>query len=61
MTNVIVDADIDAKAAKFRKPGLEVIRLAMLKPVELCGGLTYEDTSQVAGTFDSQQIQLRRH
>ena len=60
MTNVIVDAGIDAKVAKFMKRGLEVIRLAVLEPVELCGSLTYEETSQLlAGTFGSKQIQLR--
>ena len=53
MTNVIVDAGTDAKVAKFMKRGLEVIGLAVLEPVELCGGLRYEDTPQVAGTFGS--------
>ena len=44
MTNVIVDAGTDAKIAKFMKRGLEVIGLAVLEPVELCGGLRYEDS-----------------
>lgn len=51
MTNVIVDAGTDAKIARFMKRGLEVIGLAMLEPVELCGGLTYEDTSRTSGTY----------
>ncbi|KIP06880.1 hypothetical protein PHLGIDRAFT_30283 [Phlebiopsis gigantea 11061_1 CR5-6] len=44
MTNVIVDAGTDAKIAKFMKRGLEVIGLAVLEPIELCGGLRYEDS-----------------
>jgi hypothetical protein len=45
MTNVIVDAGTDAKIAKFSKRGIEIIGLAVLEPVELCGGLRYEDST----------------
>lgn len=44
LTNVIVDAGTDAKIAKFSKRGIEIIGLAVLEPVELCGGLRYEDS-----------------
>ncbi|EKM52408.1 uncharacterized protein PHACADRAFT_260767 [Phanerochaete carnosa HHB-10118-sp] len=53
MTNVIVDAGTDAKIARFMKRGLEVIGLAVLEPIELCGGLKYEDTSQASGNYPS--------
>ena len=52
MTNVIVDAGTDAKIAKFMKRGLEVIGLAVLEPVELCGGLSYEDSAS-SGNYSS--------
>ncbi|GJE89026.1 hypothetical protein PsYK624_051160 [Phanerochaete sordida] len=51
MTNVIVDAGTDAKIARFMKRGLEIIGLAMLEPVELRGGLTFEDSFRTSGSY----------
>lgn len=45
LTNVIVDAGTDAKIAKFQKRGLEVIGLAMLEPVEVWAGASFDSSA----------------
>ncbi|KAL4246422.1 hypothetical protein ABKN59_009246 [Abortiporus biennis] len=42
LTNVIVDAGTDAKIAKFLRRGLEVIGLAMLEPIEVWPGASFD-------------------
>lgn len=45
LTNVIVDAGTDAKIAKFQRRGLEIIGLAMLEPVEVWAGASFDSSA----------------
>ncbi|KAI0000818.1 hypothetical protein BJV74DRAFT_882653 [Russula compacta] len=40
MTNIIVDAGMDAKVAKFQRRSLEILGLALIGPVEVFGSNT---------------------
>ncbi|KAH8092204.1 hypothetical protein BXZ70DRAFT_898338 [Cristinia sonorae] len=42
LTNVIVDAGTDAKVARFQKRGLEIVGLAVLEPIEVWEGASYD-------------------
>ncbi|KAG1812398.1 uncharacterized protein BJ212DRAFT_1483037 [Suillus subaureus] len=60
MTNVIVDAGTDTKVARFAKRGLEILGLAILKPIKVWGtvllpGALLPSSSMHTSIDDSKQ------
>ena len=63
LTNVVVDAGTDAKIAKFQRRGLEIIGLAMLEPVEVWAGASFDSTPPRQSEYlsSTQQQQQQQH